>query len=218
MLQVCRGCVCRWLASSRFAVCQLTSVILLGDNARSCLYVLVSGSWLWECVPMCESGWFSIGARLTYYVSVSLWSTPVCRPLPVSAEAEGNYFFSQPLLVVTEKCLIFIKRRFNLRWFIMNNNDVKTFIFPWCDRSHTARAVKTPFLPENIRCIVFTQLFKDRESLLQKSCSCFHPGQKNPTGSTREEPLWTGKRFTSVMLLILNELILLQTKRPLKRL
>lgn len=48
-------CGCSCLAQSCFTVCQLTSVIFLRDKARSCLYLLVSGSRC-ECVPRCDSG------------------------------------------------------------------------------------------------------------------------------------------------------------------
>lgn len=45
-------CGCSRLAQSCFTVCQLASVIFLGDKARSCLYLLVSGSRLWVCAKV----------------------------------------------------------------------------------------------------------------------------------------------------------------------
>lgn len=61
-------CLC--LATGCSTVCQLISVIFLRDKARSCLYLLVSGSWLWVCAKV----WLWV----IWYVRLSLFFNSMC--------------------------------------------------------------------------------------------------------------------------------------------
>lgn len=104
-------CGCPFLAPSCFTVCQLTSVIFLGDKARSCLYLLVSGSQLWVCVKVWL--WIILYVILSHLLTTRgcLFDVVPCMCASITkCRQSENYIFAATIAA----CNIFLVKKIKM--------------------------------------------------------------------------------------------------------